>query len=149
MARHTLVTVAPRTTLITKSGFSNYDLCLNPYVGCEFKCQYCYVRFFVKDSKAEWGDFVRVREHMITNLPKELLKGFVRVTDGKKKEVGTDGTFLRDEDGKFIFKQTYKNLAITDSRLVIGTMTDPYQPKEVKYRITVSHHEVSPASPHK
>ncbi len=135
MARHTLVTVAPRTALITKSGFSNYDLCLNPYVGCEFKCQYCYVRFFVKDSKAEWGDFVRVREHMGTQLPKELLKGYVKVTDGKKKEVGADGTFLRDEEGKFIFKQTYKNLNITDSRLVIGTMTDPYQPKEVKYRI--------------
>jgi DNA repair photolyase len=136
MPRHTLVTVAPRTKLLTKTTFSNYDICLNPYVGCEFKCQYCYVRFFIKDKNKDWGDFVRLREHIETDLPKELRAGFVRVPNGKKRVQNDDGTFLTDADGKYVSRMEYVNRPINESRLVLGTMTDPYQPKEVKYRLT-------------
>ena len=136
--RTTLVTVAPKTKLLTKSTFRNYDLCLNPYVGCEFKCQYCYVRFFIKDKDREWGDFVRIRDHMHTDLSKELQRGYVRVPIGKKKALNPDGTVKCDEDGKAVMEMAHENRPIGDSRLVIGTMTDPYQPKEVKFRITRS-----------
>lgn len=90
---------ATRSSVITKSTFSGYDFCLNPYVGCQFGCAYCYVRFFVKDKDAEWGEFVRVRKHVKDKLPKELPK-------------------------------------IAGKRLVLGTMTDPYQPAERTHRIT-------------
>ena len=91
--------------LITDSLFSGYDHCLNPYVGCQMGCTYCYVRFFIKDKnedgtiRNEWGDFVRTRNHIKTKLAKELLK-------------------------------------VPSTRLVIGTMTDPYQPIERKQRLT-------------
>lgn len=118
------VSVANRSTLLTKTNFKNYDLCLNPYVGCEFGCSYCYVRFFVKDDEEEWGHFVRARLHMEEKLPKELDKGYVRVSDG---------TF-RDESGA---KKTRKrDIEIEKGRLVLGTMTDPYQPVEKKHRVT-------------
>lgn len=117
-----LETIAPKTGVVTKTGFNNYDVCINPYVGCEFGCSYCYVRFFVKDKQKEWGEFVRIREHIASKLPKELAKGFFRLIDGK------------DEDGD----KKYRNLLVQDARLVIGTMTDPYQPKEVKHRVTRS-----------
>jgi len=97
-----LLTIANKSKLIVESTFKGYDLCLNPYVGCQFGCKYCYVRFFIKDKKAEWGDFVRRREHIITKLPGELAK----IDSG--------------------------------SRLVLGTMTDPYQPEERKHRLTRS-----------
>lgn len=93
------ITTAAANKLISKTGFKNYDFCLNPYVGCQFGCTYCYVRFFVKDKEKQWGEFVRLRQHINKKLPKEIL-------------------------------------TIAGSRLVIGTMTDPYQPEERKHRLT-------------
>ncbi len=136
MARQTLVTIAPRTKLLTKTTFSNYDICMNPYVGCEFKCQYCYVRFFIKDKQSDWGDFVRLRAHISDDLPKELQAGYVRVPNGKRRVKNADGTFQTDDAGKIVSRMEYINRPIAESRLVLGTMTDPYQPKEVKYRLT-------------
>ena len=93
------ITTAAKNNVITRSTFKGYDACCNPYVGCEFGCQYCYVRFFVKDKTKEWGEFVRLRMHIKDKLPKELPR-------------------------------------ISGQRLVIGTMTDPYQPVERKYHLT-------------
>lgn len=114
------VVVASRTKVITSSGFKGYDICLNPYVGCQMGCAYCYVRFFVKDEQKPWGEFVRVREHIEEKLPSELHKGYFTLPDG------------RDEHGN----KKKKRLNSEDARLVIGTMTDPYQPVERKFRIT-------------
>lgn len=86
--------------ILVESKFSGYDTCINPYVGCEFGCSYCYVRQFVKDDKYEWGQFVRTRDHLYTKLASEITK-------------------IQDK-----------------TRLVIGTMTDPYQPQEKKRRLT-------------
>lgn len=116
--------VANRSKLITKSGFKGYDVCLNPYVGCEFGCAYCYVRFFIKDPDKEWGEFVRIRHHVEDKLPKELEKGFITVDNGT----------ITHANGK---KERLKRMIPTDeARLVLGTMTDPYQPVEKTYRVT-------------
>lgn len=93
------VTQAPKSKLIVPTGFGAYDYCINPYIGCSFACRYCYVRFFVKDKTAPWGEFVRTRDHIHQKIAKELLK-------------------------------------CSGHRLVIGTMTDPYQPIERKQRLT-------------
>ncbi len=136
MATKALVTIAPRTKILTKSGFSGYDACMNPYVGCEFGCSYCYVRFFVKDAQKPWGEFVRVREHLAEQLPKELRKGQLKFEDGRQPALDDEGKPILDEKGKATTKPKHKMLAISDARLVLGTMTDPYQPQEVKHRIT-------------
>jgi DNA repair photolyase len=94
-----LITIARRGSIITESTFKGYDYCLNPYVGCQFGCNYCYVRFFIKDPKRPWGEFVRTRDHIADRLPRELP-------------------------------------TIAGQRLVIGTMTDPYQPQERTSRLT-------------
>ena len=94
-----LLTVARKGKIVTRSTFKGYDWCLNPYVGCQFGCRYCYVRFFIKDAARPWGEFVRRREHMADQLPKEIPQ-------------------------------------MAGSRLVLGTMTDPYQPEERKHRLT-------------
>lgn len=90
---------ATRAKIITPTGFKNYDVGANTYVGCQFGCTYCFVRFFVKDE-VPWGEFVRLRDFLTTKLPKEIEK----LPGGQ--------------------------------RLVIGTMTDPYQPVERKHRLT-------------
>lgn len=131
-----LVTVAPRTKVLTKSAFSGYDVCINPYVGCEFGCSYCYVRFFIKDDTRPWGEFVRVRAHLEEVLPKELRKGQVKLDDGRQPALDAEGKAILGDNGKPTTKPKHKLLAIPDARLVIGTMTDPYQPKEAQHRIT-------------
>jgi len=85
--------------VVSNTKFRGYDFCINPYVGCRMGCNYCYVRFFIKDKVHDWGEFVRVRTHMNRRLPIEMSK-------------------------------------LKGKRVVIGTMTDPYQPKERQFRIT-------------
>jgi len=96
--RSLTVTDARKGKIVTETNFRSYDYGLNTYVGCEFGCKYCYVRFFIKDEKP-WGEFVRLRNHLENRLPKELP-------------------------------------GVAGSRLVMGTMTDPYQPVERKHRLT-------------
>lgn len=96
------ITTARTGRILVESKFRNYDLCVNPYVGCEFGCRYCYVRFFVKDKDKEWGEFVRRRDHIVLQLPKDL---------GRTQDLNT-------------------------KRIVLGTLTDPYQPLERKARLT-------------
>jgi DNA repair photolyase len=57
-----------------------YDYALNPYVGCQHACVYCYAKFMKRFSghRERWGEFVDIK----TNAP-ELLSCEV-----KKKRVG-------------------------------------------------------------
>jgi DNA repair photolyase len=57
-----------------------YDYVINPYVGCEHGCQYCYARFIKKFTghKEPWGQFVDVK----VNAPDLLL------VEVKKKRCG-------------------------------------------------------------
>jgi DNA repair photolyase len=93
------ITEARKANLIVPSGFGGYNLCMNPYVGCQFGCKYCYVRFFIKDEEEPWGKFLRTRNFIKNKLPKEIHK-------------------------------------LNGMKLVLGTMTDPYQPQERKHRLT-------------
>lgn len=87
------------TNYIAKSKLG--DLCINPYVGCEHACLYCYAYYMAKWSGHDyepWGSFVDVKW---TKKPIDI-----------KKLKGRD--------------------------ITIGTVTDPYQPCESKYRVTRS-----------
>lgn len=130
------LSIARQSKLVTKSMFSGYDLCINPYVGCEFGCSYCYVRFTVKDKNHDWGEFVRIREHMADKLPKELNRGFFRIEDGHEIIKDNEGNIQRTETGKPRKKSIHKTIIMPEARLVIGTMTDPYQPIEKQHKIT-------------
>jgi DNA repair photolyase len=80
------VVKASRGKIVVGSGFQGYDVCVNPWVGCQFGCSYCYVRFFVKDPKLPWGQFVRARDHLPVRLAREIGQG---VLAGKRVVLGT------------------------------------------------------------
>ena len=128
MPKKALETVATKSKVLVKSMFSGYDACINTYVGCEFGCSYCYVRWFVKDKKLDWGEFVRVRTHIEDKLPNEIRKGYVQIQEGRDDYI--------DGDGVEKSRPHHKHLPINEARLVLATMTDNYQPSEVKHRIT-------------
>lgn len=51
-----------------------FDYTLNPYVGCEHGCYYCYARFMKRFTghKEDWGEFVDVKINAPELLKKEI-----------------------------------------------------------------------------
>lgn len=58
-----------------------YDYVVNPYVGCQHACSYCYARFMKRFTghREPWGDFLDVKINAPDLLSKEI----------KKKRMGT------------------------------------------------------------
>ena len=63
-----------------------YDWVINPYVGCQHACSYCYARFMKRFTghKEPWGNFVDVK----INAPDLLL---VEITKKKRGRVWVSG----------------------------------------------------------
>jgi DNA repair photolyase len=61
-------------TILSKSQV--YDYVINPYVGCQHACSYCYASFMKRFTghKEPWGDFVDVKINAAELLQKEILK---------------------------------------------------------------------------
>ena len=61
-------------TILSKSKVSDYTI--NPYVGCEHGCTYCYARFMKRFTghKEEWGRFVDVKTNAAALLQREIRK---------------------------------------------------------------------------
>lgn len=141
MRKALYVEVATRGDLIVNTGFRNYDVAMNAYVGCQMGCSYCYVRWLVKDDQHAWGDFLRVRDHLKEKLPKELKRGYFRLPVCKRPKVDEHGKPVMGKSkggkpAKQVKETVYRTVKQEDARLVIGTMTDPYQPQEKKHRLT-------------
>ena len=70
--------ICARTALV-KSRISDYTV--NPYVGCQHRCTYCYARFMKRFTghKEPWGEFVDVK----TNAPDLLSKEIRRKPPGR------------------------------------------------------------------
>lgn len=51
-----------------------YDYVINPYVGCQHACSYCYARFMKRFSKHKepWGEFVDVKINAADLLGREI-----------------------------------------------------------------------------
>ena len=62
--------------VLTPSRISKGMYSLNPYVGCQHACKYCYATFMKKFTrhKENWGDFVDIKINAPLLLPKELQK---------------------------------------------------------------------------
>ena len=88
-------------SIITKSNLPDADLVINPYIGCEYACKYCYADFmrrFSGHGSEDWGSFIDVKINAPDTInPKKIKK---------------------------------------DSLILVGSVTDPYQPLEKKYQLT-------------
>jgi DNA repair photolyase len=61
-------------TILTKTRIPGYGYCVNPYVGCEHGCRYCYASFMKRftSHKEPWGEFVDVKVNAPQVLGREL-----------------------------------------------------------------------------
>ena len=93
---------------------------INPYVGCEFGCSYCYARethrFALERADSRAGG----------QTARPLLPPF----ESFEKEI------LVKTDVADVLAKTLDPLKLKESSLVIGTATDPYQPAERQFRLT-------------
>ena len=92
---------------------------INPYVGCEFGCTYCYARdthrwAVERAERRTEGSFQR-------SLPPE---------EAFEKEI------LVKTDVAGVLARTLNPAKLAGHSLVIGTATDPYQPAERRFRLT-------------
>jgi DNA repair photolyase len=67
-------------SILTRSGIPSVDYAINPYVGCEHGCVYCYATFMKRFTghEEEWGTFVDVR----VNAPQVLARQLRRAKPG-------------------------------------------------------------------
>ena len=61
-------------TILSKSKVSDYTI--NPYIGCEHGCTYCYARFMKRFTghREKWGEFVDVKINAVSLLQREIKK---------------------------------------------------------------------------
>jgi DNA repair photolyase len=78
--RNVLVREVECKSILTKSGIPSVDYAINPYVGCEHGCVYCYATFMKRFTghEEEWGTFVDVR----INAPQVLARQLTRAKPG-------------------------------------------------------------------
>jgi DNA repair photolyase len=98
---------------------------INPYVGCEFGCAYCYARETHRWTAERTG-------LPAAAAPREEFERRIFV----KQDIGT------------VLQRTLDPARIGGGEIVIGTATDPYQPAERRFGITRALLEAFAAFPH-
>jgi DNA repair photolyase len=104
---------------------------INPYVGCEFGCSYCYARYAHRYVVERARDGGRITQAQFADLgaPKHLEpfehRIFVKTRDSVLAAL--------ERDLRRVRRRSAEHGA---QNIVIGTATDPYQPAERQYQLT-------------
>ena len=118
----TFLELSPRSVLNSSASTRMGFWSVNPYVGCEFGCTYCYARdthrYAVERAAASSGVGA---DDSAAPLPPWL--AFER-------------RILVKTTAPEVLARTLDPSRLNGESLVIGTATDPYQPAERRFRIT-------------
>ena len=90
---------------------------LNPYVGCEFGCTYCFARFahrYVVERGQDRGE----------------------AGAGAWSDAAFERQVFVKSEAPDVLALTLKPSRLGDAAIAIGTATDPYQPAERRFRLT-------------
>lgn len=95
---------------------------LNPYVGCEFGCSYCYAR-----DTHRWA---------VDRRAGGQAEGPADARSRPDPDEDFEHRILVKLDAPDVLTRTLQPARLRGRPLVIGTATDPYQPAERRFRIT-------------
>ncbi len=103
-------------SILVKSNLPGCDFVINPYVGCQHACVYCYARFMKRftDHPEPWGEFLDIKVNTPEVLEKQLSQMF-----GSKNNQLKIKLSVRKKPTVFL-----------------SSVTDPYLPIERKYKLT-------------
>ncbi|MFN8652600.1 MAG: radical SAM protein [Gemmatimonadales bacterium] len=117
---------------------------LNPYVGCEFGCTYCYARETHRwvmekadgrsGGQADSGSVSQQRFDSEAETDAESLTA--RPPDRLPSWLAFEKQILVKTSAAAVLTRTLFPARLAGASLVIGTATDPYQPAERKFRLT-------------
>jgi DNA repair photolyase len=118
------IAIEPKSIVNLSSATNMIFASVNPYIGCEFGCAYCYARdthrWTVERAAAGRAD--GVAREALDLAPSEAFERRILVK----------------QNAAAILTRTLDPGRLRGDPLVIGTATDPYQPAERVYRITRS-----------
>jgi len=104
---------------------------LNPYVGCEFGCTYCYARYTHRYVVERAHDAGKLDDAEFRDFRGEHgWEAFERRIFVKEKILAA-----LEADLHRYFRSVHPTIRPSDA-IVIGTATDPYQPAERRFRVT-------------
>ena len=119
----------------TKMGFWS----INPYVGCEFGCTYCYARdthrWTVERAVGRTGGRAVANELPAENADEASGLPPYRPSALPPEEAFEKEILVKSEVAE-VLARTLKPAQVAGHTLVIGTATDPYQPAERQFRLT-------------
>ncbi len=115
---------------------------INPYVGCEFGCTYCYARDthrWAMERAAERAERTErgnagTRERNEGRRESSLVPSFPR--SPLPPEEAFEKEILVKSEVAEVLARTLNPARLAGHSLVIGTATDPYQPAERRFRLT-------------
>jgi DNA repair photolyase len=64
--------------LVVKSNIPDVDYVINPYIGCQHACIYCYAEFMIRFTNHKgdkWGDFLDVKKFDVNKIKPEKYNG--------------------------------------------------------------------------
>ena len=115
IASHSIVNSSAATGMVFAS--------VNPYIGCEFGCAYCYAR-----DTHRWAVERAAARNDAPDAVREA--GTLPTTEAFERRI------LIKRNAAELLARTLDPVRLHGGPLVIGTATDPYQPAERRFRIT-------------
>lgn len=132
---------------VGKCGFPGGGLSINPYVGCEHDCCYCYARFmkrFSGHADEKWGAFVDARMNIAEVLAKQMKSKKYR---GQQIHIGTVTDPYQEAERKYQLTRKvlevlkdYENPVsiLTKSDLVLRDINLFKQFKDIDINLTIN-----------
>ena len=117
---------------------------INPYVGCEFGCAYCYARETHRWTSERRGAEAQGRRSSTPRSPAPFRErgtgGEVITAEEPNGELppwlAFEKQILVKAQAAEVLASTFRPAEVKGRTVVIGTATDPYQPAERHFRIT-------------
>jgi len=107
--------------IIVPTNLANSNYAIDPYIGCEIACAYCYARYLDKNNcnNKAWGSYVYIKE----NAPDLIKKD--KMYDKKTISIGTlTDPYQSVEEEYEITRKILKKLISFDSEIAIITKSD-------------------------
>ena len=115
--------ITPQSVVNSSAATGMVFASVNPYIGCEFGCAYCYAR-----DTHRWTVERAARTEASGDAAREA--GDLPPAEAFERRI------LVKQNAAALLARTLDPSRLAGAPLVIGTATDPYQPAERQYRIT-------------
>jgi DNA repair photolyase len=126
------VELAPRSVLNSPQQTGVDFWSLNPYIGCEFGCTYCYARYAHRYAVERAHDADRLSDAEFQEFRgPHGWEAFERRVFVKRQLLAA-----LEPDLRRYLRAADRTRRVVPAAIVIGTATDPYQPAERRFQLT-------------